>query len=1656
MASQDDRNLKRFNGEEGESGDAGKQLRKFKNWCQARMATMKDFTAKQQGPFIYTLLEGKALEAVEHLDLEDLMKEDGAKGLWEILRQRFPEKESEDQMGEALGEVFGLSARDGESMQQWSSRVAEVFARCKRKAAVEFPSVAQGWIALNCAGLSEEQKAIAKAKSQGRLELEVISASMRSCFPQFRAAAGKTKKPVSTFVAEPEVSEAEASTGGRGLPGEFEDVEAFLADHDRGADFADYEQLEFETAEAAEALAVSWKERRQEIQKLHQTRRFNAVGQAKKSFRVEIEELKKRTRCRKCNKVGHWARECRAQVPKVKSDGPSAAPASSSVPNDVHFVQQDNALDQSDLISFVGMAQVQALEEVHESLGVGLVSSPGFGVVDSGCGRTLIGAATLAQMLQMVAARTPLKPTEYQAQNTFRFGNGATEVSNRAIQLPVCIGGRTGVVDAAIIAGQAPLLLGRPTLEKLRVCLNFVNKTMRLLEPAVEVPMVTNQAGQLLINVLDFPAEVPAQPPSQVHTNCHDTGKLYADGTKPPDIRPPDKTPQMVHRVPKESLEPKPTSSVQDSSAVPPPAPHSLADVVSRKPKRKVTLKPKECRCLLAQVRKTSAVQESQVAVAELFSPPRVSEEARAHGATGIAFGILQGCDLEDPQTQQEVSHVLDTAQPALLVCSPPCKYWGGWEHLNRCYRTAAERARLVRSCRRQVRYCVQQIHRQIKRGGDFLFEHPLRSQVWKTPEMQNLKRKYGFHVVDMCAYGLKCPKTHKYMKKESGLICSNPAFAQHVRRCPGSHEHVRIEGSIGHGVSRSAVAGRYAPGFVRAVWESIGLESRACNLVQSEPIEWDALQCECLAASEALPAQPQDTAAIDKALKKLHVNLGHPSAKELVRVLKHSRASQLAVDRVAHLECSVCSNHIRPAPPVPAKVPDNLEFNDRVGLDVKYLPGWQQSQKLACVNLVDYATSLQIMIPIGKRETGPLLVETFRDHWISWAGPPKKLVLDPAQPNLSETFNQFCTAQGVDIEQTAAEAHWQLGKVERHGQWFARILAKTLDEMRPTTEEDWRACVTHTQSAKNALITEAGASPHQLVFGRSVRVPTDLLQEDPHLGAIEVESTSVGIRAGAVRLAARKAVLECHDDRALRAALRARPRVQRIYRSGDWVYYWRTQKYIDGERLEGGQWFGAAMVLGSIGKNIVVAHKKSLLRCAPEQLRPATKEEKTVAEFPHNELLGIRNLLERGQFPRNQFVDLVPQAVPPDSEIPNEESQSPPALTAAECLAEADRVRQVNTPSHPVVPSASESDNTASLPAAAPDASEGAPASSASSYGPVRRITRKTAPDLLHRPAAMQEDDFVELMQEMVPRIMQEFPSSTAASSSGQQGEAGSPRGPAQKREASRDPSQEPPTSRAAVATDSVPVESLCCTEVLSCEQWYSSHVEALMASFLQKKMQKELPVVGNEPQTQEEIDQAKGVEWETVSGKNAVRVWHGQKAKDIKAKYAHRFVGSRFVVTRKTDEEGSRIKARLCLQGHLDPDFEAKIRSGLCHSPTLSQLGRAVLLQLLVSNHWTLQLGDVKGAFMEAGPLDRRFTPLFAHQPAGGVPGLPSDSVIEVTPVICTGPMTPPSSGTKRLTPKRRPPAFAVVPSTTASTSFMIQRGGCVVFWALMSMTP
>ena len=122
--------------------------------------------------------------------------------------------------------------------------------------------------------------------------------------------------------------------------------------------------------------------------------------------------------------------------------------------------------------------------------------------------------------------------------------------------------------------------------------------------------------------------------------------------------------------------------------------------------------------------------------------------------------------------------------------------------------------------------------------------------------------------------------------------------------------------------------------------------------------------------------------------------------------------------------------------------------------------------------------------------------------------------------------------------------------------------------------------------------------------------------------------------------------------------------------------------------------------------------------------------------------------------------------------------------------------------------------------------------------------------------------------------------------------------------------------------------------------------------------------------------------------------------RAEKAKTQFANRFIPSRFVVTRPNPEE---FKARWRLRGYLDPDVMELVGSGSTQSPTVSQLGRMLSCQVIVSNGWNLQLGDSRGAFLEADALDRKQGPLFSSLPPRGIPGVPEGAVILILGNIC-----------------------------------------------------
>ena len=373
---------------------------------------------------------------------------------------------------------------------------------------------------------------------------------------------------------------------------------------------------------------------------------------------------------------------------------------------------------------------------------------------------------------------------------------------------------------------------------------------------------------------------------------------------------------------------------------------------------------------------------------------------------------------------------------------------------------------------------------------------------------------------------------------------------------------------------------------------------------------------------------------------------------------------------------------------------------------------------------------------------------------------------------------------QGTEMKPIAAGAHWQLGKVESHGGWFSRVLDKLISSFSPDSRESWLQCVHHAH-VKNQMLQVHGFSPHQFVFGKNPIVPEDLLSKPRSIVSATASLTEdAQARAQELRTAARTALIQMQDDRSLRVALLAWPRVNPELKPGDLVEYWRNQKWVQGTLQSGRRWWGTAVILGKVGRNYVLLHRRQVIHCAPEQIRAATSEEQSVLGTPHAELLGIKDMIESGNMRSKQYLDLLPQSYPPQEGpvgAPSDRDEEPNSVEAPERVSSSSAAPHASSAVPPDVSSlgdaSAESTNADARMMATdgPSSSEHVEreehvSSGSSSYGPMRiprRVTGKDGPMAYWRPPAMKEEDFLEVMKEVVPNLVDQALQSGEARSS-------------------------------------------------------------------------------------------------------------------------------------------------------------------------------------------------------------------------------------------------------------------------------------------------
>lgn len=201
-----------------------------------------------------------------------------------------------------------------------------------------------------------------------------------------------------------------------------------------------------------------------------------------------------------------------------------------------------------------------------------------------------------------------------------------------------------------------------------------------------------------------------------------------------------------------------------------------------------------------------------------------------------------------------------------------------------------------------------------------------------------------------------------------------------------------------------------------------------------------------------------------------------------------------------------------------------------------------------------------------------------------------------------------------IKPEPIAGEAYWQLGKHSRHLHTLKNQMTKLAEEVgeHVTAHEVLARCV----SAKNEMHSIRGYSPNQWAFGSNPDRLCSTLTCHEHLPTMTTDDESFHEN---IKMMARARELFIHAD-SVRKLLRVstlQSRKQQVFETGMLVYYYRKGKSF-GAKIRG-KWHGPARVLfvekttddnRSRGGSIIwVGHGTVLLRCAPEQLQPVTKD---------------------------------------------------------------------------------------------------------------------------------------------------------------------------------------------------------------------------------------------------------------------------------------------------------------------------------------------------------------------------------------------------------------------------------------------------------------
>ena len=339
--------------------------------------------------------------------------------------------------------------------------------------------------------------------------------------------------------------------------------------------------------------------------------------------------------------------------------------------------------------------------------------------------------------------------------------------------------------------------------------------------------------------------------------------------------------------------------------------------------------------------------------------------------------------------------------------------------------------------------------------------------------------------------------------------------------------------------------------------------------------------------------------------MARLHLNAGHPSKQEMIRLFTmHGVITPHVLQCLEHLQCGTCKRTSLPQHPRPAAVPQmSGQFGDRLQADRFWIR--ELSGRNHCfLGVVDMATNYQqaVRLQSGQCDSSSVL-EALRVLWFRPFGYPLILEVDDDRVfhgNFKETLEGY----GVHLLIVPAEAHWRIGTIERKNAVLRQIAEKLIDERGCTSGEQLDDLMTAAIQAVNSSVTTKGRTPFQAVFGRLPRFPGDLFGDERALLANYDATYAEEMRSSALRIIAELRASHAIRRALLRKTAPSREESQSIL-PGSLAAYWRWQKKAKG-RKRGGCVLARLLQHDPDGKTAWLHNGNGVVQVTHEQLRPA------------------------------------------------------------------------------------------------------------------------------------------------------------------------------------------------------------------------------------------------------------------------------------------------------------------------------------------------------------------------------------------------------------------------------------------------------------------